>query len=67
MFENQYRHLDKTEFDAMFAEREQQMPRGKAMQGIANYGQATYLRKFAADFTVEMTRSVRLMLKEWMK
>lgn len=67
VFENQYRKLDNNEFDEMYAEREKQMPRGKSMQGIANYGQATYLRKFSADFTVEMTRSVRLILKEWMK
>lgn len=66
VFENQYHRLDKSKFDEMFATHEKQMPRGKAMDGIANFGQATYLRKFSADFTVEMTRSVRLILKQWM-
>ena len=67
VFENKYHRLDKSEFNQMFAEREEQMPRGKAMEGISNFGQAVYLRKFSADFTVEMTRSVRLMLQEWKK
>jgi FMN reductase (NADPH)/FMN reductase [NAD(P)H] len=65
VFENRYRRLDKNEFDEMFAEREQSMPRGQVMEGIANVGQAMYLHKFAADFTLEMNRSVRLILREW--
>lgn len=65
VFENQYHRLGKFEFDEMFAERQSQLPRGKAMQGIENVGQATYFRKFSADFTVEMRRSVREILKQW--
>ena len=65
VFENQYRHLDKDEFDEMFAERQRLLPKGKAMEGIENVGQAMYLRKFSADFTVEMRRSVREWLKQW--
>ena len=67
VFENQYRRLGRDEFDEMFAERQSQLPKGKAMEGIANVGQANYLRKFSADFSVEMNRSVRAILKEWMK
>jgi len=67
VFENRYRRLDKNEFTEMFAERERTMPRGKAMEGIANFGQAMYLRKYTADFTLEMNRSVRLILNEWKK
>lgn len=67
VFENRYRRLEPVEFDEMFDERQQRMPKGKAMEGIANVGQATYLRKFAADFALEMNRSVRLILKEWLK
>jgi hypothetical protein len=37
------------------------------MQGITTVGQAMYLRKFSADFSMEMRRSVRAILKEWMK
>jgi len=67
LFENQYRHLNKEEFDEMFAERQSRLPAGKSMQGITTVGQATYLRKFSADFSLEMRRSVKTILKEWMK
>ena len=33
--------------------------------GISNVGQAIYARKFAADFSVEMTRSVQAILRNW--
>jgi len=65
VFENQYRHLNKGEFDEMFAERQSHLPKGKTMEGITTFGQAMYLRKFSADFTVEMRRSVREWLKQW--
>ncbi len=67
VFENQYSQLDSTEFDEMFAERESQMPKGVAMEGIDNFGQAMYRRKFSSDFSVEMSRSVREWLKHWAK
>ena len=67
VFENQYRRLGKDEFVEMFAERQSRLPTGKSMEGITTVGQATYLRKFSADFSMEMRRSVREMLKVWMK
>ena len=67
LFENQYHRLDKEEFKEMFAERESQMSKGKPQEGIANFGQAVYVRKFASEFSVEMSRSVQLILKEWMR
>lgn len=69
VFENRYRHLDKNEYDEMFAERQSRLMKIKSMkeQGIVNVGQATYLNKFSADFSLEMRRSVREMLKEWAK
>jgi nitroreductase len=69
VFENQYRRLAKDEFDEMFAERQGRLLKIKSMaaQGIANVGQATYLNKFTAEFSTEMRRSVREILKEWMK
>jgi FMN reductase (NADPH) len=33
--------------------------------GAQNVIQANFIRKFTADFSVEMTRSVRVMLKNW--
>ena len=65
VFENGYHQLHSTELDEMFAERERQMPKGKAMEGIDNFGQATYRRKFSSDFSVEMSRSAREWLKGW--
>lgn len=67
VFENRYRHLNQDEFKEMFAERQRRLPKGKSMQGITTVGQATYLRKYTADFTMEMRRSVREILKGWMK
>jgi FMN reductase (NADPH)/FMN reductase [NAD(P)H] len=65
LFENRYRQLGGEEFEEMFAERQSRLPTGKAMEGIENVGQATYLRKFSAEFSVEMRRSVREWLKQW--
>jgi nitroreductase len=65
VFENKYHRLGKGEFDEMFADRH--LPQGKAMEGIANIGQAAYINKFGADFSIEMRRSVREMLKAWSK
>jgi len=67
VFENGYRRLNPPEFDEMFAERESRLPKGSAMEGIANFGQATYLRKFDSDFAFEMNRSAREWLKGWMR
>jgi hypothetical protein len=52
----------------MFAERQGRLLKIKSMQeqGILNVGQATYVNKFSADFSMEMRRSVREMLKVWM-
>jgi nitroreductase len=65
VFENKYHRLGKDEFDEMFASR--QLPRGRAMEGIVNIGQAAYINKFGADFSIEMRRSVHEMLKAWSK
>jgi FMN reductase (NADPH)/FMN reductase [NAD(P)H] len=69
VFENQYRNLHKDEFDEMFAERQSRLVKIKSMteQGITTVGQATYLNKFSADFSMEMRRSVREILKVWMQ
>ena len=67
VFENHYRQLSKDEFTEMFAERQGRQPTGKAMEGIENVGQATYLRKFSTDFSMELRRSVREWLKAWEK
>jgi len=67
VFENSYRQLEPAEFDAMFAERQSRLPIGWVKEGITTVGQATYLRKFDSDFSVEMSRSAREWLKGWGK
>ena len=65
VFENHYRQLGRDEFTEMFAERQSRLPAGWKKEGITIVGQATYLRKFSADFSVELRRSVREWLKQW--
>ena len=69
VFENQYQSLQKVEFEEMFDERQSRLVKIKSMteQGITTVGQATYLRKFSADFSMEMRRSVRVILQQWAK
>jgi FMN reductase (NADPH)/FMN reductase [NAD(P)H] len=67
VFENRYRRLARGEFEEMFAGREQLRAQGKNSDGSTNVGQATYLRKFDADFSHEMNRSVQLILQAWLK
>lgn len=66
VFENRYHRLENSEFDEMFNQRHAQMFHGReSINGSVNVGQAMYRRKFSAEFSLEMTRSVRAMLKEW--
>jgi nitroreductase len=76
VFENRYRRLGKAEFAEMYREREAHLAAvgDGAVHGLAagaarpaNVGQLAYLRKFNADFTKELTRSVRVMLQTWMR
>ena len=63
---NQYRRFSPEELDEMhlpyggrsFAEHD--FP-----SGARNRAQANYIRKFTADFSIEMTRSMRAMLEKW--
>lgn len=67
LFENQYHRLTRQELHEMFAENEDRMSKWENKEGIANFGQAMYIHKFNADFSVEMSRSVRLILERWLK
>ncbi|MEA3375186.1 MAG: nitroreductase family protein [Chloroflexota bacterium] len=60
-FKDRYRRLDEEELFAMLETR----ARWRGMEGALDAGQRTYLRKFAADFTVEMSRSVREAIRTW--
>ena len=67
VFENEYQRLDGDDFEEMFAVQEKNLPQGKAMRGITNFGQHMFLKKFNSEFSREMSRSVREMVKVWME
>lgn len=63
---NSYHHLDNAELEQMFQPRNQQLlSAGPRKDGIANVAQFNYLKKFSAEFSIEMTRSVQAMLHAW--
>lgn len=66
LFENKYHKLDRQEFREMFAANEEQFSKRQNKDDIANFGQVMYFRKFDSEFSREMSRSVRLILKQWM-
>lgn len=66
MFKDKYRRLSKEEFEDMFRSSNEKFLGNKSnINGAENYGQHMYMRKFASDFSKEMSRSVREILKNW--
>jgi nitroreductase len=66
LFENKYHRLSGEEFDEMFREAQENTFHGREqVLGARNLGQLIYTRKFNADFSQEMSRSVRAILKVW--
>ena len=66
IFPDRYRRLDEADFDEMYRDAQERFARNPDRpDGIANVGQAMYAQKFASDFSAEMTRSVRAMLRAW--
>ena len=66
VFENHYKRLDHASFEAMYRERHERAFKDRPeIEGARNIGQLMYLRKFSAEFSVEMSRSVRAILKAW--
>ena len=64
--ENRYHRLQPDEIDALYKPHtERYFPEGNYPLQAENYGQVSYLRKFIAEFSVEMSRSVRVMLERW--
>jgi FMN reductase (NADPH)/FMN reductase [NAD(P)H] len=60
-FKNSYKRLDSAALEEMFQSRAPQRYSGN----VTNVGQHVYAKKFAADFTVEMTRSVKKAIETW--
>jgi FMN reductase (NADPH)/FMN reductase [NAD(P)H] len=66
LFENQYKQFNREEFAEMFHDTHEQTFRGREeVEGTRNMGQLVYTRKFDSDFSKEMSRSVRAILKAW--
>lgn len=66
VFQDRYHRQDKAELEQMFHSRQERVFAGRERIGEAvNFGQANYLRKFSAEFSREMTRSVRAILDVW--
>ena len=63
---NRYHHLNREELEQMMQPRNAQFKASADKpEGLKNIGQANFLNKFIADFSIEMTRSSRVMLKDW--
>lgn len=66
VFHNQYKRLGATSLEEMFREQHERTFQDRAdIDGAMNIGQLLYRRKFSADFSIEMSRSVRAILKTW--
>jgi nitroreductase len=64
--QNSYHHVDQAGLEKMMQARSEKFAEhGDRYEGIQNFGQFNYLRKFSAEFTQEMTRSVRKMIASW--
>ena len=63
---NAYRRLSEDQLDAMMAPLDERFANSSNAGGEAqNSAQFTYFRKFIAEFSIEMNRSVREMIKSW--
>ncbi len=68
VFEDHYTRLGEETLGAMFQERQERVfGEREEVQGARNLGQLIYVRKFDAEFTHEMTRSVKAMLQAWVE
>jgi FMN reductase (NADPH)/FMN reductase [NAD(P)H] len=64
--QNTYRRMAPEALEAMFQPRTVRLnANGPRADGIRNAPQFNYFKKFSAEFSVEMTRSVRAMLASW--
>lgn len=63
---DQYHQLTPDEIQEWMQPRDDQMAAaGPRQDGIQSAAQFNYFRKFSADFSVEMSRSVRAMIRRW--
>jgi nitroreductase len=68
VFTDKYRRLSGTDFEQMMhPAAEHNLPELPLADAVKELGRRLYLRKFVSGFSVEMTRSVHEMLKNWQK
>lgn len=66
LHKNVYQRLSAPQLSEMLRPRnERLLAGGPRSDGIENVGQLNYFRKFSAEFSAEMSRSARAMLKSW--
>lgn len=66
VFKDKYKRLSREELDDMFkCTNDRLFGDGTRINGAENYGQHMYIKKFSSDFSKEMNRSVREILKNW--
>ena len=65
VFENKYKRLQLNEFEEMFQKIHDNMRSFNQGKLEKNYGQIMYAKKYTAQFTQEMNRSVAEALKNW--
>jgi nitroreductase len=66
VFKDKYRRLSSDEFKDMFRSSDERLFKERSnINGAENYGQHMYMRKFDSDFSKEMSRSVREIMKNW--
>ncbi|MBN1922317.1 MAG: nitroreductase family protein [Anaerolineae bacterium] len=68
VFENHYTRFEPETLETLFHERQKRVFGDREeVQGARNLGQLMYTRKFNAEFTHEMTRSVKAILQAWVE
>lgn len=66
VFQDKYHQLTQKEFKKMYAPLEKENSQtGSLLKDVKNIGQQNYQRKFITDFSIEMNRSVKAMIKSW--
>ena len=67
VFKDKYKRLNKEEFNNMQKDLEEKVAKiSHFLPGAKNIGQHIFLRKFNADFSMEMNRSIREILQNWL-
>ena len=64
VFDESYKRLNGADFEDMFKDRQRLVSLSNVYKA-KNYGQFIYARKTGAEFSKEMTRSVKVMLQKW--